>query len=166
MKKETVKNIISTLENMNNANQLIYDIQLESDKLIQISELESIDEKLNKIKQINLYINIDTKYSKKLFRCHMTALSFNANQVYNTAIKYTDALQLKKQKSNYYIANYDSSRVADIIHALQRSVYDYLLDSKKISQLEYDEKFNFSDTLQVELETSAKVAEKQAEKQA
>jgi len=166
MKKETVKNIISTLENMNNANQLIFDIQLESDKLIQLNELDNIDEKLNKIKQINLYINIDTKYSKKLFRCHITALSFNANQVYNTAIKYTDALQLKKQKSNYYIASYDSSRIADIIHALQHSVYDYLLDSKKISQLEYDEKFNFSENIQVEFETSAKANKKQAEKEA
>lgn len=166
MKKETVKNIISTLENMNNANQLIYDIQLESDKIIQTAELDSIDEKLNKIKQINLYINIDTKYSKKLFRCHLTALSFNANQVYNTAIKYTDALQLKKQKSNYYIASYDNNRIAEIVHALQRSVYDYLLDSKKISQLEYDEKFNFSDNIQVEFETSSKADKKQAEKQA
>ena len=166
MKKETVKNIISTLENMNNANQLIYDIQLESDKLIQISELNSIDEKLCKIKQINLYINIDTKYSKKLFRCHLTAQSFNANQVYNTAVNYTDALQLRKQKSNYYIADYKADRIADIIHALQRSVYDYLLECKKISVDEYKAKFEFADNIEIAFETSSKADKKQAEKQA
>ena len=166
MRKETVKNIISTLETLNKANQLIFDIQLESDKLIQINELDSIDEKLCKIKQINLYINIDTKYSKKLFRCHMTALSFNANQVYNTAIQHTDALQLKKQKSNYYIASYDSDRIVDIVHALQHSVYDYLLETKKISVDEYKSKFEYAENIQVEFETSSKADKKQAQKEA
>lgn len=166
MRKETTISIIQTLVNMNKANQLVFDIQLESDKVIQVSELESLDDKLNKIKQVNLYIRVDEKHYKKMFRCHLTALSFNANQVYNTAIKYTDALQLRKQKSNYYIASYDISRISDIVHALQRALYDDMLDKKKISIEEYKSKFEFDENLQVEFETSSKADKKQAVKQA
>ena len=166
MRKELVQSITNILVNMNKAEQLVFDVSDENNNVIQLDELNKIDEKLCKINQINIYVKIDERYSKKLFRCHMTSKSFNANQVYMTAVKYTDAIQLRKVKSNYYIADYDMNRLVDIVHALQRSVYDYLLDCKKITADEYKAKFEFADDIQVEFETSSKADKKQAEKEA
>lgn len=166
MRKETTISIIQTLVNMNKANQLVFDVSDENKNVIQLDELDKIDERICKINQVNIYVKIDERYSKKLFRCHMTSKSFNANQVYMTAIKYTDALQLRKVKSNYYIADYDMNRLVDIVHALQRSVYDYLLETKKISIEEYKSKFEFDESLQIEFETSSKADKKQVQKQA
>lgn len=166
MKKEFVQSITNTLVNMNKAEQLVFDVSDENKNVIQLDELDKIDEKLCKINQVNIYVKIDERYSKKLFRCHMTSKSFNANQVYMTAVKYTDALQLRKVKSNYYIADYDINRLVDIVHALQRSIYDYLLASKKITETEYRAKFEYSDNIEIAFETSSKADKKQAEKQA
>lgn len=166
MRKEFVQSITNTLVNMNKAEQLVFDVSDENNNVIQLDELNTIDEKLCKINQVNIYVKIDERYSKKLFRCHMTSKSFNANQIYMTAVKYTDALQLRKVKSNYYIADYDSSRIVEIVHALQRSVYDYLLESKKISVDEYKSKFEFDENLQVEFLQSSKTDKKQVAKQA